>query len=223
MDFDMKRNVSGCGWALLFALAFAPVAMAQADKPLYENKFDQAATGAVPEEFLVIDGGFAVREESGNKFLELPGAPLETFGVLFGPTEQDGIAVSARIFATAKGRRFPAFSVGLGGQGGYRLHVAPAKKRIELSRGDTDKASVPFDWESGQWLQLKLQLRKTGPSEWKVEGKVWPAGKPEPGEWTVSATDTEEPLSGRPSIWGLPFSGTPIRFDDLVVTRVNTK
>ena len=26
------------------------------------------------------------------------------------------------------------------------------------------------------------------------------------------------PAAGRPSIWGLPFSGTPIQFDNLLVT-----
>ena len=71
-------------------------------KPLYQNNFEKAALNGVPEEMLVLDGAFAVKEEGGNKFLELPGAPLDTFGILCGPTEKAGIAVSARIFGTAK-------------------------------------------------------------------------------------------------------------------------
>ena len=72
-----------------------------------------AARTDLPADFLVLDGAFEVKEEAGNKFLELPGAPLETFGVLFGPTEKDGLSVGVRIFGTLKGRRFPAFGAGL--------------------------------------------------------------------------------------------------------------
>src|SRR6266536_3558957 len=64
------------------------------EKPLYQNNFEKAEIGKVPDEFLVLDGQFAVKEENGNKFLELPGAPLDTFGVLFGPSEKEGRAVS---------------------------------------------------------------------------------------------------------------------------------
>src|SRR5687768_16301605 len=111
-------------------------ALGQGTKALYENNFEKAAVGSVPEEFVVIDGDFVVKEEEANKFLELPGAPLETFGVVFGPNEKENVVVTARIFGTGKGLRFPTFGVGLGGQGGYRLQVAPAKKAIELYRGD---------------------------------------------------------------------------------------
>src|SRR6266705_3685029 len=122
---------------LLTGLAFG--AFAQQAKLLYENDFEKAALDKVPEDFLVIDGQFAVKEEGGNKFLELPGAPLDTFGVLFGPTEKEGTAVFARIYGTGKGRRYPSFAVGLNGQGtaAYRLQVSPAKKALELFKGDT--------------------------------------------------------------------------------------
>src|SRR6187549_506044 len=70
---------------------------------LYSNGFDKAELEKVPDDMLVLDGGFAVKEEAGNKFLELPGAPLDTFGVLFGPTEPAGIAVTARVQGAGKG------------------------------------------------------------------------------------------------------------------------
>src|SRR6185503_18856274 len=105
---------------VLSALFYGLVAASGADaaKPLYENNFEKADVGSVPQDFLVLEGAFTVKEESGNKFLELPGAPLETFGVLFGPTEKDGVEVSARIQGTGKGRRFPTFGVGPNGAGG---------------------------------------------------------------------------------------------------------
>jgi hypothetical protein len=186
---------------------------------LYSNGFDKAELEKVPEDMLVLDGGFAVKEEAGNKFLELPGAPLDTFGVLFGPTEPTGIAVTARVQGAGKGRRFPTFSVGLNGVGGYRLEVAPAKKLLELKKGDDIVANAPFTWESGSWTMLRLQSRKVKDGEFKVEGKAWKQGDAEPKEWQISRIETAETPAGRASVWGMPFAGTPIKFDDLVVTR----
>ena len=192
---------------------------ADATKPLYENNFEKAEVGKVPEEFLVLDGGFAVRQDGDNKFLELPGAPLETFGVLFGPVEKEGLAVSARVHGVGKGRRFPTFAVGLNGVAGYKLQVSPGKKLLELYKGDAVKASVPFEWASGQWTQLRLQVRKLKDGVWKIEGKAWMQGMSEPA-WQISIDETEAPPAGRAAVWGCPYSGTPIRFDDLSVVAV---
>lgn len=197
---------------LFFALVASQVGAAD----LYRNDFEKAKPGAAPEDLMVLEGGFAVAQEGTNKFLELPGAPLETFGVLFGPTETNGFRVSARVFGTGKGRRFPSFAVGLNGVGGYKLQVSAAKKMIELYRGDELLTSAPYQWESGVWTMLRLQTRpgKDGAS---IQGKAWKQGAPEPKDWTLSHMDKTEPPPGRSSLWGAPYSGTPIRFDDLVV------
>jgi hypothetical protein len=212
----MKIFTKICAGLVLFA-GLALGTFAQQTKPLYENDFEQAALDKVPEEFLVLDGQFAVKEEAGNKFLELPGAPLDTFGALFGPTEKEGTAVSARIFGTGKGRRYPTFAVGLNGQGtsAYRLQVSPAKKALELFKGDELKTTVPYDWQSGAWTRMRLQVRKVKDGQWKVEGKAW-ADK-EPSAWLVTFDEKEQPIAGRASIWGSPYATTPIRFDELKV------
>lgn len=207
----------------LWVGVFSSGALAQSAAPLYQNDFEQAQVGEVPEDFLVYEGAWAVREEGGNKFLELPGAPLETFAVMFGPTETENVTVSARAFGTRKGRRFPTFAVGLNGLGGCRLQVTPAKNAIELFKGDTLQASVPYDWPSGQWVRLRLQITKAGESRWRVAGKVWPDGAREPKEWTITWDQTEPPLAGRATVWASPFSGTPIRFDDLQVRRTDAE
>jgi hypothetical protein len=191
--------------------------------PLYENDLEKAEVGKVPEDFLVLDGAFAVKAEGGNRFLELPGAPLDTYGVLFGPTESAGVAVSARIHGTAKGRRSPTFGVGLNGVGGYKLQVSPAKKALELYKSDELLGAAPFLWESDAWTMLRLQIRKVKDGEWRVEGKVWKQGAPEPKGWSISHEVKAEPNAGRASIWGSPYAGTPIRFDDLRVTTVAQK
>src|SRR5881396_1767412 len=150
----MNKLTKTC-FELVLLSGLAVGAVAQQAKPLYENDFEKAALDKVPDDFLVLDGQFAVKEEGGNKFLELPGAPLDAYGVLFGPTEKEGIAVSARIFGTGKGRRYPTFAVGLNGQGAaaYRLQVSPAKKALELFKGDELKATVSYEWQSGAWTR----------------------------------------------------------------------
>lgn len=192
---------------------------APAAKPIYAQSFDQAELDKVPDGMLVLDGGFAVKAAAAGKVLELPGDPLETFGVLFGPSEKDGLCVQARINGTGKGRRFPVLAVGLSGVGGYKLQITPAKKALEIYKGEDVKATAPFEWQSGKWATLKFQVRPSGKAgEWLVEGKVWAEGAAEPAAWQITFTETTEPTAGRPSIWGLPFSGTAIQFDDLLVT-----
>lgn len=205
--------------AILLAAAAAASLRAAEPKALYENNFEKAAVDKVPDEFLVLDGAFAVKEEVGNKFLELPGAPLDTFGVLFGPTEATGLAVSARAHGTGKGRRYPTFAVGLNGVGGARLQVSPGKKLLELYKGDELLASVPFTWTADTWTWLRLQCRKVKDGEIVIEGKAWKQGETEPAKWQISFTDKTESPAGRASVWGNPYAGTAIRYDDFQVTR----
>ena len=180
--------------------------------------FQDTPPGKVPEGMLVLDGGFAVQAEGEARFLELPGDPLETYGVLFGPAQTNDVAVSARVFGTSKGRRFPSFGVGLGGANGYKLRISPGKKELELLKGDVDVRSVPFDWRSGEWTHFRLQLRPLA-TGWRVEAKAWTAGAAEPPQWLLTHDEAETPRPGRAAIWAAPYSGTPIRFDDLTLTR----
>src|SRR6187455_1582041 len=131
----MNKRLLVVASCLLLAVDLWQVRAADA-KPLYQNDFSKGEVGKLPEEMLLLDGGFAVQDVSGNKVLQLPGAPLDTFGVLFGPTEPAGLAASARVHSTKKGRREPAFAIGLNGNAGYKLQVSAAKKLIELYKGE---------------------------------------------------------------------------------------
>lgn len=205
---------------LVSLLGCALVATAgAAEAPLYENDFEKAEAGKLPDELMVLGGDFTVKSEGTNKFLELPGAPLDSFGLQFGPAEKENVAVSARVSSTSKGRRMPTFAVGLGGVGGWKLQVSPAKKAVELLKDQEAKASVPFEWKSGEWTQLRLQIAKLKDGGWKVTGKAWSRGTTEPKDWTIVAEEKEEPIAGKASILGSPFAGTPIAFDDLKVEK----
>jgi hypothetical protein len=214
----MKSLLMGC-----LALSSLNFHVCSQTKPLYENNFEKAEVGKLPEGFLALDGGFMVKEEAGNKFPELPGAPLDSFSVQFGPTESSDVAIFARIKGSAKGRRYPTFGVGLNGVAGYRLQVSPAKKLLELYKDQEVKATVPFEWKSGEWTHLRLKIRKAKAGEWKVEGKVWLSGTPEPAAWMISSDEKEAPTAGRASVFGSPFAGTPIQFDDLSVSALKAK
>lgn len=198
---------SALTWAVTAGVLLA------AGNPSFEQDFTQVPVGDLPEEFMVLDGQFTVKEEAGNRFVELPGSPLESFGVLFGGNTASGLSVSARIQGTKSGRKFPTFAVGLNGVGGYKLRVAPAKGGVELVRGDEVKASAPFKWTSGEWTRLSLSVVKKDGGV-AVEGRVW-SGDTEPKEPSVTFADAEPMPAGKAGFWGLPFSGTAIRFDDL--------
>ena len=211
----MKLQIIQC--LAFFSLGLTAFAQG---KTLYKNDFEKAEVGQVPPDFLVLDGGFVVKEENGNKVLELPGAPLDSFALQFGPVEAENVAVSARVKGTAKGRRYPSFGIGLNGTAGFKLQVSPARKMLELYQDQELKQALPYAWKSGQWIQFRLQVRKIKDGQWKIEGKVWAEGSLEPDQWSIAADAKEAPIAGRASVFGSPFSGTPIQFDDFMVTTV---
>lgn len=188
--------------------------------PLYANDFEKAEAGKLPDEFLVLGGEFVVQREGTNQVLELPGAPLDSFGVQFGPTSRADVAVAARVFGTSKGRRTPTFGVGLGGVSGWKVQVSPGKKALELIRDQDVKTSVPYDWKSGVWTELRLELRQIKEGAWRVRAKAWPQGTPEPEKPLLEFAETEAPIPGRASVIGSPFAGTPIWYDDLKISAL---
>lgn len=186
-----------------------------AKRQLYASDFSNGKLGA---DLFVLDGEFSIQQTEAGNILELAATPLKNFGVLFGPNESTNIVVHARIRGDNAGRRHPAFAVGLGGVSGYQLHVAPAKHEVVLSRHGRTVAQASFIFPPGTWLHLKLQSRLAG-DRWKLAGRVWPDGSPEPSDWLLTHESAEPPVSGRASIWGEPFAGKPIQFDRLRVER----
>jgi hypothetical protein len=182
---------------------------------VFREDFGKAELNSVPEGFLVLDGGFAVKEVEGNRCLELPGTPLESFAAQFGPVPDADFGVSARIRGSARGRRFPVFGVGLNGVAGYQLRLSPAKDLVELCRDQKVKVSAAFIWKSNVWLRFKLQISQLKAGIFQVRGKIWIDGEREPNRWTIDFEDQEKPPAGRASIFGSPYSGNPIQFDDL--------
>jgi hypothetical protein len=93
--------------------------------------------------------------------------------------------------------------------------VSPGKGQLEIYKGDEPLVGVPFAWISGQWTWMKLTVVKGASSGWIVEGRAWADGTPAPSEPLVRFEVPTEITAGRAAVWASPFSGTPIRFDDL--------
>ena len=197
--------------------ALSVSAQARADNVLFKSDFESAKADSVPEELMILAGQFSVKEIGGNKALELPGTPLEDFGALFGPAESDGVAVRARVRSESTKRLAPRFGVGLSGVAGYRLLVSTGQNVLQLLKDQQVVASAPFEWKPGTWTSLHLQVRKISEGVWIIEGRAWADGTPEPKDWSISFEVSEAPPAGKASIWGAPYSGKPILFDDLSV------
>lgn len=193
------------------------------DAPIYSNDFAQAALGKPADDaFLVLAGEFAVKDAGDDgRVMELAGTPVDAFGALFGPTLDEATCnVFARVWGATTGRRFPEFGVGSNDVGGYKLWLMPRTRQVAIRKGEATVATAPCEtWQSETWTRFRLQVSKTSDDAWTVRGKVWPASADEPEGWSVSFDEREAPAAGRASVWGNPYSGRPIRFDDLRVTK----
>ena len=213
-------------FAIALCLFFPPAAIHAGDpkpseKILFQSSFASAKTDAPPDGFMILGGEFKVQEMDSKKILELPGSPLDDFGALFGPAQGENVVVRARIRSEGSRRLAPRFGVGLNGASGYRLLVVPSRKEVQLFKDQEAIASAPFEWESGAWTRLHLQVRKISDGKWRVEGKAWTDGKAEPPQWTITFDATAAPTAGKASVWGAPYSGKPVQFDELIVSSID--
>ena len=51
-----------------------------------------------------------------------------------------------------------------------------------------------------------------------IQGKAWPDGQAEPGDWMLTLDEPQAPRPGRAGCFATPYSGTAVRFDDVQVT-----
>lgn len=181
---------------------------------IWESDFEKVEKGGLSGEYLVLEGNYSVKEVKGNRVLFLPGTPLGTNGVMVASDTKQANMIQAKIYSTKTGRRYPTMGVGLRGIRGFRLYVSGARRTIEVTRGEQPVESVPYRWQSGKWVSLKLKMSQKG-DLWVVEGKVWAESEEEPDTWMIRYETEEKPPNGRASLWGLPYSTKPILFDEV--------
>ena len=181
--------------------------------PLVQANFQSTD---LPASWIELNGKVIVAKSA----LQLPTEPLELHGVMFGPALLDNLRVAARFKCAPKGRQFPEFGLGLNGIGGYRVMLSPGQKKLKFFRNDVLVHEVSYTWVPGDWTHLAIQIRPLPGLKWRVMAKSWHSTELEPKEWQLAWMETAEPLPGRATIWGQPFSGTPIAVDDLQMWRV---
>ena len=185
---------------------------------VFETTWSQEIVGQEPADLFVLDGNFVIAEKDGDKALALLGTPVGDFGFLFGPRVRGKpVELTCRVFSTRKGRRMPAFAAGLGGVNGYRLRVNAAARNTQLVRGEETLASIPYVWKSGTWTRLRFRAEPKGEEGVTVSAKVWPVDENEPADWTLKYESPEPYVGGKSTLWGYPYAGTEILFDDLRV------
>ena len=188
-----------------------------ASAPIYSQNFETLKEGPPPEEILILNGTFTVKKIDNNTFLEMSPDPLDTNGILVGPADKNTATVSARIQTTSTGKRSNEFGIGACGPGQYKLWLMPATNQLQLIKNDEVKTATPYRWTSDDWTRLKLKVSKTPDGKFKIEGKAWPDGKPEPRDWMLNFEDPEAPPPGRACLFCTPYATTPARFDDILV------
>lgn len=215
------RALARAATAISMALALAgglglPRPMHAAD-PLKVD-FEAIEVGGEPDGFFLIDGEMKVEELDGGKVLAVAATPLVETGGLLGDSMKGGGTVEARVKADRKRRSYPRFGVGLHGLSGYRLRVVPSQGQIELVKNEETVKTEAFEWKPGEWVTLRLSVSPAGEGKWKVEGRVWSGADEAPEKPQIELTHEGSIGSGKASVWGTPYAGLPIYFDDVVVT-----
>lgn len=178
---------------------------------------DDWAEGDVPKEVFVVDGTIKIAAKDGNKAVMIDPSPITDASAQLGDSSNGSASIEARVFASKKGRSQPRFGVSVHGMKGFRLIVNASRKQLELVKDEQVVKSAPFAWMTDTWTKLKLDVTKTGETQWTITGKVWPAAEAEPKEAAIEHTDATLKGQGKCAIWGTPFSEMPIYFDDIRV------
>ena len=184
----------------------------------FEENFSSLEVGSEPENLFILDGAYAVSQEENDKRLTLPGSPVGDFGLLFGPrVREKSLSLTFSFLATKKGRRLPALAAGLGGVRSYRFRLNAATREILLFRQDVEIGKVAYQWESGAWCKVRFQAIPGDGESTRIRLKLWKRDADEPDEWLLDQVDPNGFAGGKCALWGYPYAGTPIHFDDLKI------
>lgn len=179
---------------------------------------DDWAEGEPPKEVFVVDGTIKIAARSGNKAIVIDPIPITDASAQLGVSASGSASIEARALAIKRGRSTPRFGISVHGMSGHRLMVNPAKKALDLVKGDQTLVTIPYEWISEAWVNLKLEAKKGADDSWLITGKAWPAGAAEPAEPMIKHEEKSLKGQGKCAIWATPFSGEPVFFDDIHVS-----
>jgi hypothetical protein len=175
------------------------------------------AEGVPPQEVFVVDGTIRIASKDGGKAIMVDPNPIVDAYAQLGQSALGTETITAKFFASKKGRSYPRFGLSVHGNIGHRLIANCAKKQLELVRDDQVLKTAPLTWTTDTWMHLKLEAKPQGDGNWMITAKAWPADGPEPVDPTITHADKDIKGQGKAAIWGTPFSETPIYIDDIKI------
>ncbi len=138
--------------------------------------------------------------------------------VMIGDPNMHDYTISADVMMKEQKRQLP--SIGL-----------IANRYIFMIKGNNGKISIQswpphlrmakmasFRSDPDVWYSMKMSVRATD-QEAQVFGKVWKKGEPEPGDWTLTATDPHPNVTGSPGLY--VYALADCIFDNVVVEFKN--
>jgi len=204
--------------ALVYFLAALVLPAAGQDMKKFDINCDSWAAGEVPAEVFVLDGKVSIAEKDGSKAIMIdPGTELVEASAQLGDSAAGSAMIQTKVFASKKGRSSPRFGVSVHGMSGPRLYVNPAKKLIELVRGDQTLASMPLTWTSDAWLNLRLEAKKADGDKWNVTATVWGDKDAAPAAPQLKHDLAGLKGQGKCTLWATPYSNTPIYFNSIQI------
>ena len=184
----------------------------------FEENFSSYDLGTEPDSLFILDGAYEVREETEQKVLTLPGSPVGDFGFLFGPRVREKTLELQFTFKSAKkGRRFPSIAAGLGGVRAFRFRLNPAARKLLVYADGRLLGERSFVWLEEAWWKVRLEASPLSEERSRVRLKLWPESKGEPDNWLFDQETEFAFKGGKCAIWGYPYAGTEIHFDELII------
>lgn len=182
----------------------------------WSENFTNLSIGVEPENLFILDGIFLVKRHEENKVLELSGSPVGDFGFLFGPRVKGrAMELQFSFHSVKQGRRFPAIAAAIGGMRGYRFRWNASARKILLFRDGALLEENLIPWESSTWWQVRFQVLPQSQGQNLIRLKLWQKGTDEPKVWFIEHEDQFLFKGGKCVLWGFPYAGNAIHFDDL--------
>ena len=185
-------------------------ARARVAHPLpWTEGFDSYADGAIPPGWAnTVPGRLVVATLDGQKVLQKE--PLDTIfqrgRTFIGPPNWSNYTFQADVRSNERRRQMA--DVGVTAQR-YSLVLYGTSQQLKIEPWEPETArtvSKPFAWKPNAWYRLKLRVENLPNGQVRAQGKAWPAGDPEPAEWTIEKLDPAGNRQGAPGLFiNAPF------------------
>jgi len=185
-------------------------ARARVAHPLpWTETFDGYADGSIPPGWAnTVPGRLVVATLDGQKVLQKE--PLDTIfqrgRTFIGPPSWSNYTFQADVRSNERRRQMA--DVGVTAQRySLVLYGTSQQLKIEPWEPETQRTvSKPFPWKPNAWYRLKLRVENLPDGQVRAQGKAWPAGDPEPAEWTIEKVDPIGNRQGAPGLFiNAPF------------------